>query len=120
MQNDPGIETLLDMDGNILQQEHDFWVEIHARRVKPTDLMLHGVRYSLTLHERSGKRVMGYDNAHAVKPPGKYKFSGQILQYDHKHRTISDKGVPYEFKDAHQLLTDFFAEVDRILKEIEK
>jgi len=30
---------------------------------------------------------------------------------------VSDKGVPYEFQDAHQLLVDFFAEVDRVLQE---
>ena len=63
---------------------------------------------------------MGYDNAHAVKHLGKYKYAGQILPYDHKHRHIADKGVPYEFKDAYQLLSDFFADVDRILKETEK
>lgn len=38
----------------------------------------------------------------------------------HKHHHISDKGAPYEFKDAYQLLQDFFADVDRILKEVEK
>ena len=32
----------------------------------------------------------------------------------------SDKGVPYDFQDAHQLLTDFFADVDRVLQEIQK
>lgn len=63
---------------------------------------------------------MGYDNAHAVKPSGRFKFAGQVLPYDHKHRHISDKGVPYEFKDAYQLLRDFFADADRVLKETEK
>jgi len=33
---------------------------------------------------------------------------------------ISDQGVHYEFKDAYQLLQDFFADVDRVLKETEK
>jgi hypothetical protein len=28
--------------------------------------------------------------------------------------------VPYEFKDAHQLLSDFFNEVDRVLDEVRK
>lgn len=28
--------------------------------------------------------------------------------------------TPYEFKDAHQLLADFFAEVDRVLREVKK
>lgn len=96
------------------------WVEIHAWRVASTVLIPHGVRYSLTLHEQSGARVMGYDNAHAVKLPTQFKYAGQVLPYDHKHRHISYKGVPYEFKDAYQLLRDFFADVDRILKETEK
>lgn len=32
----------------------------------------------------------------------------------------SDKGVPYEFKDAQQLLEDFFADVDCVLSEVGK
>lgn len=55
-----------------------------------------------------------------MKPPKKFKFAGQRLAYDHKHRHISDQGVPYEFQNAYQLLTDFFAEVDRVLEEIKK
>jgi hypothetical protein len=70
------------------------------------------------LHEPYGKRILGYDNAHAVKPPKRFKFAGLRLAYDHKHRHTSDKGVPYEFQDAFQLLTDFFQEVARVLKEI--
>jgi hypothetical protein len=76
-----------------------------------------GIRYSLTLYEPYGKRILGYDNAHAVKPPKKFKYAGTRLPYDHKHRHASDKGVPYEFKDAQQLLSDFFSEVDRVLME---
>ena len=80
----------------------------------------HGIRYSLTLHEPYGKRILGYDNAHAVKRPKKFKYAGARLSYDHKHRHVSYHGVPYEFRDAYQLLADFFAEVDRVLKEIKK
>jgi hypothetical protein len=80
----------------------------------------HGIRCALTLHDRYGKRIMGYDNSHAVKPPKKFKYAGQRLTYDHKHRHASDKGVPYEFKDAAQLLEDFFAEVDRVLEELKR
>jgi hypothetical protein len=65
----------------------------------------HGIRYSLTLHEPYGKRIMGYDNSHAIKPLKKFKHAGQRLAYDHKHRHLSDKGVSYEFRDAyHRLL----------------
>jgi len=101
MQADNGIDTLIDLNGNIVQQERGYWVEIHAWRVESTVLIPHGVRYALTLHEKSGERVMGYDNAHAVRPSGRFKYAGQVLPYDHKHRHISDKGVPYEFKDAY-------------------
>lgn len=73
---------------------------------------------SLTLHEPDGRRILGYDNAHAVKPPKKFKYAGRRLTYDHKHRHESDKGVPYQFQDAQQLLIDFFNEVDRVLKEV--
>lgn len=117
MRADSGIETLLELNGNIIQQEHGYWVEIHAWCVESSSLIPHGVRYALTLHQLSGIRVMGYDNAHAVKPSGRFKYAGQVLPYDHKHRSISDKGVPYEFKDAYQLLQDFFADVDRIVQE---
>lgn len=119
MQTDQGIETLLELDGSIVQQEHGCWAEIHAWRIPPTNAVPHGIRYALTLHAQNGNRIMGYDNAHAVKPPGKYKYAGQVFPYDHKHRHTADKGILYEFKDAYQLLKDFFADVDRILKEME-
>lgn len=85
--------------------------------VDETEDIPHGIRYSLTLHAPSGKRILGYDNAHAVKPRGK-KFSGQRLTFDHKHSHVTNKGVPYSFHDAHQLLKDFFNEVDRVLTEV--
>jgi len=53
-----------------------------------------------------------------VKAPKKFKYAGTRLLYDHKHRHASDKGVPYEFRNAHHLLADFFTEVDRVLSEI--
>ena len=64
----------------------------------------------------SGRRIMGYDNVHAVRPPRKGKFAGRRTVYDHRHRHAVDKGVPYEFVDAYQLLSDFFKEVDKVLK----
>jgi hypothetical protein len=95
-------------------------MKIEAWRVDATSKIPHGIRYSLTLHDPFGKRILGYDNAHLVKPPKKFKFAGRIMAYDHKHRHASDKGVPYEFKDAQQLMSDFFSDVDRILREVKK
>ncbi len=68
---DIGLETLLDLDGSILEQEGGYWIKIEARRVPSSEHAMHGIRYSLTLHDKYGIRVLGYDNAHAVKPPKK-------------------------------------------------
>ncbi len=114
---DPGLETLLDLDGSILEQERGYWIKIEARKVEPSDDTPHGIRYGLTLHDKFGTRVLGYDNAHGVKRPKKFKFAGTRLPYDHRHRTSGDKGVPYEFDSPQRLLEDFFSEVDRVINE---
>lgn len=113
-----GIGTLIDLHDQIIDQGNGYWIKIEAWRVEPSSFVPHGVRYLLTLHEPYGRRILGYDNAHAIKPPKKFKYAGTRLAYDHKHRHVSDKGVPYAFQDAYQLLSDFFAEVDEVLKEI--
>lgn len=114
---DKDVGTLLELNGSIFDQGEGYWIKIEARRVEPTSGIPHGIAYSLTLHEPYGTRILGYDNAHAVKPPKKFKYAGRILTCDHKHRHARDKGVPYEYTSAHQLLLDFFDEVDRVLKE---
>lgn len=118
MRDDGGLATLLDLDGQIIDQGNGFWIKIEAWRVVASDDIPHGVRYALTLHEPYGARILGYDNAHAINPPKKYKFAGTRLPFDHRHRHASDKGVHYVFQDAYQLLSDFFSEVDKVLKEV--
>jgi hypothetical protein len=120
MKRDPAIDALLDLHGSILDQGNGYWIKLEAWRVETSDQIPHGIRYSLTLHEPYGNRILGYDNAHAVKPPGKFKYAGRIMAFDHRHRHASDKGVPYEFKDAAQLLEDFFADVDHVLLKMSK
>lgn len=115
--DDSGLQNLLDLAGSIIDQGDGYWVKIETWSVTPTKEVPHGIRYALTLHEPYGKRILGYDNAHAVKPPKKFKFAGQRLAYDHMHRHVSDKGVSYAFVDAHQLLSDFFTEVDQVLTQ---
>jgi len=120
MGSDVGLSTLLDMHEMVVDQGDGYWVKIEAWQVEPSADIPHGIRYSLTLHEPYGNRILGFDNAHAVKNPKRFKFAGQRLPYDHKHRHASDQGVPYEFKDAYQLLSDFFVEVDTVLKQVRK
>ena len=114
MVEDPAIATLIDLHEQILDQGGGYWIKFEAWRVDVTERVPHGIRYSLTLHEPYGKRILGYDNAHAVKLPKKFKFAGRRLAYDHKHRHVSDKGVPSEFQDAQQLLVDFFVQTQAI------
>lgn len=73
-----------------------------------------GYAYSLTLHDRNNTRVLGYDNAHAVKPLRK-RFGAVKTTWDHAHRM--NKVEPYEFESAAQLLEDFWNEVDRFMNE---
>ena len=114
---DAGIRNLLDLAGYVLDQEDGYWIKIEAWQVPVNDDIPHGIRYALTLHAPGGKRLLGYDNAHAVKVK-RGLFGGRRLPFDHRHRHVSDKGVPYLFKSADQLLADFFAEVDEALKEL--
>ena len=118
MFNDKDLETLLDLDGFIIEQIEGCWVKFEVRRVPKSITIPHGVRYSLTLHNRHGERMMGFDNAHAVKIKNKSKFQGRKT-FDHRHRHTKDEGIPYEFIDAHQLIKYFWREVDKILTDIE-
>lgn len=115
MRETPGLDTLLELHDQIIDQGGGYWIKIEAWRVAPTPQVPHGIRYALSLHEPYGRRILGYDNAHAAKPPKKLKYAGRRLAYDHRHRHASDRGVPYEFTDAYQLLADFFAEADKVL-----
>ena len=45
---------------------------------------------------------------------------GSRLPYDHRHQTSSDEGVPYAIESAYRLLEDFFAELDRVIKEAQQ
>lgn len=112
------LNTLIDLHEQVIDQEGGYWVKIEAWQVQPNQAVPHGIRYSLTLHSPNGLRIMGYDNAHAPKSRGKY--AGGQFPHDHRHRSAQDLGVRYEFKNAYDLLSDFFVDVDRILSQVRK
>lgn len=117
MSKDKGLDYLLDLNGEILAQDAGYWVKIEARQLQyPTKECPHQIRYCLTLHDRYGKRVMGFDNAHSITTRKRGRYQGRRVIYDHRHTTPVDKGTPYVFESAEQLLTDFFSEVDEIIK----
>jgi hypothetical protein len=113
---DSGAEALLDLDGQVfvVDAKGQYWVRFSVSRVASTPERPHGLKYSLTLHGPGGKPLIGFDNAHPIResrgPAGKSRRS-----VDHKHRL--DTARPYRFQSAATLLENFWAEVDKLLKE---
>lgn len=116
MKHDPALDTLLDLDGQILvlDAEGRYWVRFVVRRVPASTEKPHGLDYSLTLHGPDGDRLVGFDNAHAVRTSAGPGGRGGPAR-DHKHRLRTIR--PYDYRDATTLLTDFWAEVESVLNE---
>lgn len=112
---DYGLALLLDYDGRIEYLPEGYHLKFEIKRAQASDAKPHGLSYSFTLHDARNKRIVGFDNAHGVKPLGRSRKKG--VEHDHWHRTSSDKGRPYTFVDAAQLLKDFYNEVQRVLRE---
>jgi hypothetical protein len=118
---DSGLDYLLGLDGEVQgQNEEGYYIQFEVMTVKASPQRPHGIKYSLTLHDPWGKRLMGFDNAHGgIKPAGaRFKHAGKHYPFDHHHHHASDTGVAYEFDTAFGLLSDFYTEVDRILSEL--
>jgi hypothetical protein len=112
--DDPAIRLLLDLDGQriAVDEARSFWMKFDVRRVPIDDRHPHGLRYSMTLHDRSGKRLVGFDNAHEVRSS---TGPGARRSRDHRHRAARIE--VYDFSDAATLLEDFYAEVERVIRE---
>ncbi len=110
------LEFLLDFDGRRHWYQGGYWLKFEIKQVEASEGRPHGLSYAFTLHAPDGTRLIGFDNAHSVPAAGsRFKKRGRAT--DHWHRTESDPGRPYEFKDAETLIEDFFDEVERVLKE---
>ena len=115
IQNEHTLAFLLAFDGRIHHLEQGYWLKFEIVRTDPTKERPHGLRYSFTLHNPDGKRLVGFDNANAV--PSASRYGAKMVRHDHWHRTEEDEGRHYPFTDAETLLADFFAEVRRVLDE---
>lgn len=116
---DDTLEHLLAMDGTILviDEKEGLWIKFEIKRVEKKAEIPQGIRYSLTLHDKYNKRIMGFDNAHGIKRKNK----SANFTYDHWHRDELDKGRPYNYVNAAKLIEDFWIEVDKkleMLKEV--
>jgi hypothetical protein len=116
MERDPSLDALLGLDGQVymINAEAGFWVRFVVRQVPATEARPHGLAYTLTLHDGSNNRLVGFDNAHPVT--GQAGPGGRARRgYDHKHRLKTVR--PYEYRDAATLLEDFWKEVEAFCRE---
>lgn len=109
MPGDASLETLLDLDGETFILEKGYWVKFNVRRVPSTPQIPQGIRYSLTLHDRYNNRVLGFDNAHAIKSRSRKRYTARKVTWDHLHQF--KKVEDYHFQSAGRLLEDFWEAV---------
>lgn len=103
------LDVLLDLDGQVLAIDPaGYWVSFVVTQVPASHVKPHGLDYTLTLHDPDGQRMVGFDNAHAVKGTRK------AGPHDHRHRIKTVK--PYEYKDAASLVADFWRKVEAVMK----
>ena|SRR5438552_3516001 len=109
------LEFLLGFNGRVHRYAGGYWLKFEITKGKESEDRPHGLSYSFTLHGPDNRRLVGFDNAHGVLAKGS-RFKKRSKAVDHWHRTGTDEGRPYEFKDAETLIGDFFDEVERVLK----
>ena len=93
------------------------WVKFAVKRVPATSERPHGLVYSLTLHDESGVRLLGFDNAHAIREGA---GPGARTRIAHDHRHAGEAVRFYAYRDAATLLADFWKQVDSILEKRSK
>lgn len=107
------LQTLLDLDGTEIELvDGRYFAKFEAHLVDPSPEVPHGIKYSLTLHDRGGKRIVGFDNAHPIKIK-KGRFVERPTAADHWHYGPGEAVKRYLFQGAGKLLEDFWAEVEK-------
>ncbi|MFC4297940.1 DUF6516 family protein [Castellaniella hirudinis] len=110
------MDTLLLLDGESFMADEAGrrWVKFEVKPVEVTAHRPHGIKYSLTLHDADGERILGFDNAHPVRE-GTGPGARTRIEYDHKH--VGKRIRFYAYMDAATLLSDFWQEVGQLLQE---
>jgi Family of unknown function (DUF6516) len=108
------LQTLLNLDGQSFWRGK-YWFKFQAKRVEISEYRPHGIKYSITLHDRNNTRILGFDNAHQIKKRGRRpkKYTGRIVTWDHVHSC--QKVEYYTFISTSQLLQDFWDAVNEIV-----
>lgn len=111
---DASLDALLLLDGETFfaDEAGKHWVKFVVKQVPATSERPHGLTYSLTLHDESGLRLLGLDNAHAIRA-GSGPGARTRIEYDHRHSGATVRY--YVYRDAATLLADFWEQVESIL-----
>lgn len=113
---DHTLQLLLDLDGLSYVYDGGFWIKYAVSKVAKSPEWPHGIKYSLTLHDRQGNRVFAIDNAHAPRTrSGPAERSARSVAADHMHK--GGRTYVYELVDAETLLADFDKGVVAALKK---
>jgi hypothetical protein len=64
MNNPNDLEPLLSLNGIEYCIGADYWVKFSAIEIVPDEHRPFGVKYSLSMHNKYGTRLVGFDNAH--------------------------------------------------------
>lgn len=98
------MERLLAYHGRRYWLTNGWSLRFRVWRVERAQERPHGLRYSFTLHDADGERLLGYDNKHSA--------SRKVVEHDHRHKFRRIRVLkPYFFVDADTLLADFFEAV---------
>jgi hypothetical protein len=101
---DEAMRRLLDYDRRRYWLANGWSIRFRVAEVAATTGRPHGIKYSFTLHDVDGARLLGFDNAHSVP---------RARAHDHGHRFRRPAElVPYGFRGADELICDFFAAVE--------
>lgn len=111
--DDYNLQTLLDFHDWTYHYDNGYMVKFKAWVTKPSKHIPHGIRYSLTLHNEYGERIVGYDNAHNCLPQVR-KYKARKVTWDHIHKR--NRAYPYEFDSASQLIEDFWKTAEEYLQ----
>lgn len=114
---DSGKSYLLSLHRQKIGYDNGYWVTFRVTEVPPDEGRPWGFQYALTLHDENDDRILGYDNSHSIDAAtGPAKKSKRQVAFDHIDRR-GKRSVPYQFTTPYQLVEDFLADVEKILRE---
>jgi len=106
---DEEMRRLLDFHRRLYWLVDGWSMRFRVIEVDESTMRPHGIKYSFTLHDVDGTRLLGFDNAHGV---------ARSQAYDHRHRfRRTAELVPYEYQGADRLICDFFDAVEQACKQ---